>query len=409
MTYYTLAGASYAPAPHPVHGIVFQKAARKSTLNTGDTKVVNGVTYTFNENRRWARADKKSRSRRSSPGANKMPPNVAVPVLEDAPKVKGKSRRMTPPAAPKANTEEIARQARRSAPRAMSAEGLKPKGKPAQVKPKAKAEAKPKASSGDKTKAVLEAANATQTGRLGDSKVFISHVWDTVQKQHPGMFKSREDFNKHLLEANRKRDMDLSRADMAYALNQDDVKGSELTHQNSSYHFIRLDGNTPPAKAEAKPKAKAEGNAKKQPKPKEQSQGGNEVEDLKSQLAELQKQIAKLEAENKQLQANASAGANANTLGPKINSAKEFESEAMKIYDRLNEDYNLGDLVPIYRIRRELGDRVSRSQFKEWLMEMQANDQVQLMGGQVPSVTQDQREDSIVIPGGGMRFYVKRL
>lgn len=209
MTYYTLTGVSYAPAPHPVHGIVFQKAARKSSLNTGDTKTVNGVTYTFNENRRWTRADKKSRPRKSSPGANKRPPNVAVPVLEDAPKViKGKSRRMTPPTAPKANIEEIARQARKTAPRAISAEGLMPKNKPAQVKPKAKAKAKPKASFGDKTKAVLEAAKATQTGRLGDSKVFISHVWDTVQKQHPGMFNSRKDFDKHLLEANRKRDMD---------------------------------------------------------------------------------------------------------------------------------------------------------------------------------------------------------
>jgi hypothetical protein len=40
---------------------------------------------------------------------------------------------------------------------------------------------------------------------------------------------------------------------------------------------------------------------------------------------------------------------------------------------------------------------------------MQANDLVQLMGGQVPNVTQDQREDSIMIPGNELRFYVRRL
>lgn len=92
-----------------------------------------------------------------------------------------------------------------------------------------------------------------------------------------------------------------------------------------------------------------------------------------------------------------------------LTSYQEFLEETLRIYEDLNRDYNLGDLVPIYRIRRHLGDRISRPQFTEWLLEMQANDLVQLMGGQVPNVTQDQREDSVTIPGGGLRFYVKRL
>jgi len=92
-----------------------------------------------------------------------------------------------------------------------------------------------------------------------------------------------------------------------------------------------------------------------------------------------------------------------------ITTYPEFLAETLRIYDELNRDYNLGDLVPIYRIRRAMGDRLSRSQFTEWLLEMQANDLVQLMGEQVPSVTRDQLEDSITIPGGGLRFYVKRL
>ena len=92
-----------------------------------------------------------------------------------------------------------------------------------------------------------------------------------------------------------------------------------------------------------------------------------------------------------------------------LTSYQEFLEETLQIYEDLNRDYNLGDLVPIYRIRRHLGDRISRSQFTEWLLEMQANDLVQLMGGQVPNVTQDQREDSIMIPGNELRFYVRRL
>ena len=92
-----------------------------------------------------------------------------------------------------------------------------------------------------------------------------------------------------------------------------------------------------------------------------------------------------------------------------IDSYEAFAEQALETYDQLNQDYNLDDLVPIYRIRRELGDRLSRQNFNEWLLEVQANDLVQLMGGDLPNVTQDQLEDSVAIPGGGTRFYMKRL
>lgn len=103
------------------------------------------------------------------------------------------------------------------------------------------------------------------------------------------------------------------------------------------------------------------------------------------------------------------SGVNGNGQAIGIASYKEFAEVVLKTYDQLNQDYNLDDLVPIYRLRREIGDRVSRSNFNEWLLEVQASDLVQLTGGEMPNVTQDQREDSLSIPGGGMRFYVKRL
>lgn len=92
-----------------------------------------------------------------------------------------------------------------------------------------------------------------------------------------------------------------------------------------------------------------------------------------------------------------------------IDSYESFADAALKTYDQLNQDYNLDDLVPIYRIRREMGDRISRQHFNEWLLKVQANEHVQLMGGDLPNVTRDQMEDSVAIPGGGTRFYVKRL
>ncbi|MBD2137124.1 hypothetical protein H6F32_05895 [Anabaena sp. FACHB-1237] len=92
-----------------------------------------------------------------------------------------------------------------------------------------------------------------------------------------------------------------------------------------------------------------------------------------------------------------------------ISSYEEFKTVALDVYDKLNEDYNLDDLVPIYRIRREIGKRVSREKFNTWLVEMQADDILQLMTGEVPDFTSDKREDSISIPGTQLRSYAKRL
>lgn len=92
-----------------------------------------------------------------------------------------------------------------------------------------------------------------------------------------------------------------------------------------------------------------------------------------------------------------------------IASYDEFKQVALEVYDKLNRDYNLDNLVPIYRIRREIGDRVSRSQFNEWMMEMQENDILQLQGGSVEDSAPDKIEDSIRNELGNLRCYAKRL
>lgn len=92
-----------------------------------------------------------------------------------------------------------------------------------------------------------------------------------------------------------------------------------------------------------------------------------------------------------------------------IASYEEFKQTALDVYDRLNRDYNLDNLVPIYRVRREIGDQASRPQFNEWMLDMQANDIIQLIGGEMPSLTPDIAEDSIETKLGGVRYYVKRL
>jgi len=92
-----------------------------------------------------------------------------------------------------------------------------------------------------------------------------------------------------------------------------------------------------------------------------------------------------------------------------IESYEAFKTVALEVYDALNRDFNFNNLVPIYRIRREIGDRVSRSEFSEWLMEMQAQDHLQLIGGEMPSITPDIAEDSITTSLGAARYYAKRI
>jgi hypothetical protein len=92
-----------------------------------------------------------------------------------------------------------------------------------------------------------------------------------------------------------------------------------------------------------------------------------------------------------------------------IASYEEFKSVVLEVYDKLNYEYNFNHLVPIYRIRRHVGDRVSRTQFNDWLLEMQADDILQLQGGTVEDNAPDKIEDSITTVLDGLRCYAKLL
>jgi hypothetical protein len=92
-----------------------------------------------------------------------------------------------------------------------------------------------------------------------------------------------------------------------------------------------------------------------------------------------------------------------------IASYDEFKSVVLEVYDKLNYEYNFNHLVPIYRIRRAVGDRLSRTQFNDWLLEMQADDILQLQGGSVEDSAPDKIEDSITTVLDGLRCYAKLL
>ncbi|RKH48444.1 hypothetical protein D7X96_26255 [Corallococcus interemptor] len=83
-------------------------------------------------------------------------------------------------------------------------------------------------------KNVLRVAKTLPTGRFGDDKVFISHVWKAMQ---PG-WSSREAFDSALLEANRKRHLTLTRADLVSMMNPADVAESEIRFYGATFHFV---------------------------------------------------------------------------------------------------------------------------------------------------------------------------
>ena len=81
---------------------------------------------------------------------------------------------------------------------------------------------------------VLAVARALPTGRFGQNKVFISHVWKALQPE----WGNREAFDVALLEANRTRALSLTRADLVAAMDPRDVAESEVRSYGASFHFV---------------------------------------------------------------------------------------------------------------------------------------------------------------------------
>lgn len=105
---------------------------------------------------------------------------------------------------------------------------------------------------------------------------------------------------------------------------------------------------------------------------------------------------------------NGKVHTNSQVVEGAIASSEAFKPVALKVFERLNRDYNFDGLVPIYRIRREIGDRVSRSQFNDWMLELQANDVFEFVEGTVEDSAPDKLEDSITTKLGKLRCYAKR-
>jgi hypothetical protein len=88
---------------------------------------------------------------------------------------------------------------------------------------------------------------------------------------------------------------------------------------------------------------------------------------------------------------------------------EEFSKLADTVYDKLNKENNYDNLVPIYQIRRAMGDKVSRGDFNKLMIKVQENDKYQLMEGSVEDSAADKIEDSVSTNWAGLRAYAKKI
>lgn len=88
---------------------------------------------------------------------------------------------------------------------------------------------------------VGQAARHSSTGRFGDGKVFICHVWEQMQGAGTDRGLDLAAFKQHLLEARRRGLVRLSRADLSYLLDPNHVSASTIEHDGDTLHFVRLD------------------------------------------------------------------------------------------------------------------------------------------------------------------------
>jgi hypothetical protein len=87
---------------------------------------------------------------------------------------------------------------------------------------------------------VKAAAAACETGRFGDNKVFVVHVWRMLKETPEFAGRDFPAFKAKLAEANNLRLLDLARADLVPAMNPEDVGLSEIQHLGATFHFVRI-------------------------------------------------------------------------------------------------------------------------------------------------------------------------
>lgn len=83
---------------------------------------------------------------------------------------------------------------------------------------------------------VLDAALQCPTGRFGEDKVFVSHLWRYLQQR--GSSLGVDDFKARLVSANTAGLLSLGRADLVQRMDPQDVSRSEIHAMGAVFHFV---------------------------------------------------------------------------------------------------------------------------------------------------------------------------
>ena len=87
---------------------------------------------------------------------------------------------------------------------------------------------------------ISRTARDSQAGRFGDSKVFISQIWRAFQARDDFDGLSLPEFKERLVEAHRRRLLELSRADLVERMDPNEVAESETKYLDATFHFVRV-------------------------------------------------------------------------------------------------------------------------------------------------------------------------
>jgi hypothetical protein len=88
----------------------------------------------------------------------------------------------------------------------------------------------------------MSEARKSSTGRFGEDKVFINHVWQHLREEPRFKELGSEGFKQKLVEANQRRLLNLVAADMNQAFDANEISASRTTQGNATYNFILLGG-----------------------------------------------------------------------------------------------------------------------------------------------------------------------
>ena len=85
------------------------------------------------------------------------------------------------------------------------------------------------------------AARTRAAGWPGNSKAFISHVWQTLQVQRPEWGLTELEFKSMLAEAHRAGHVTLSSADLKDKRDIKELQESAVVYKNTVWHFVRVE------------------------------------------------------------------------------------------------------------------------------------------------------------------------